>query len=55
MILDEILKIGNFIVDGFLHIYPYLLVTVPLAVAIKMLGASNYIKLDLLIDNQARL
>ena len=44
MILDEILKIGDFIFDSFLHIWPYLVVTIPLAVAINMSGASKYIK-----------
>ncbi|UCD79962.1 MAG: permease [Desulfobacterales bacterium] len=44
MFYDEILKIGNFILNSFLHIWPYLLVTIPLAVAIQMSGASKYIK-----------
>ena len=44
MLLDEILKIGNFIFESFLHIWPYLVVTIPLAVAINMSGASKYIK-----------
>ncbi len=44
MFLNEILKIGEFIFESFLHIWPYLLVTIPLAVAIKMSGASKYIK-----------
>lgn len=44
MFYNEILKIGNFIFDSFLHIWPYLLVTIPLAVAIQMSGASKYIK-----------
>lgn len=44
MLSDELLKIGNFILQSFLHIWPYLLVTIPLAVAIQMSGASKYIK-----------
>ena len=44
MFWDEILKIGEFIFKSFLHIWPYLLVTIPLAVAINMSGASKYIK-----------
>lgn len=44
MIHVELLKIGNFILNSFLHIWPYLLVTIPLAVAIQMSGASKYIK-----------
>jgi uncharacterized membrane protein YraQ (UPF0718 family) len=39
-----ILDIGEFVIDAFLHIWPYLLVTVPLAVAVQMSGASKYIK-----------
>ena len=44
MFYNEILKIGNFILESFRHIWPYLLVTIPLAVAIQMSGASKYIK-----------
>ena len=44
MILNELLKIAKFIADAFVHIWPYLLVTVPLAVAVRMSGASKYIK-----------
>ena len=44
MFFDELIKISNFIYDAFLHIWPYLLVTIPLAVAINMSGASKYIK-----------
>ena len=44
MLLDEIIKIGNFIFESFLHIWPYLVVTIPLAVTIQMSGASKYIK-----------
>ena len=42
--LNEITEISNFIIGSFLHIWPYLLVTIPLAVAVKMSGASKYIK-----------
>ncbi len=41
--LDQISTIVNFIVASFLHIWPYLLVTIPLAVAVNMSGASKYI------------
>jgi uncharacterized membrane protein YraQ (UPF0718 family) len=44
MLLDQILEIYRFIVSAFLHIWPYLLVTIPLAVAVKMSGASKHIK-----------
>ncbi len=39
----EILAITNFIVEAFIHIWPYLLITIPLAVAVQMSGASKYI------------
>ncbi len=40
---DQIVTIADLIVGSFLHIWPYLLVTVPLAVAVRMSGASKYI------------
>jgi uncharacterized membrane protein YraQ (UPF0718 family) len=40
---DQLINIGNFIVTAFVHIWPYLLITIPLAVAVKMSGASRYI------------
>jgi uncharacterized membrane protein YraQ (UPF0718 family) len=42
--LDQITEISDFIVGSFFHIWPYLLVTIPLAVAVQMSGASKYIK-----------
>ena len=42
--LDPILKISQFIAEAFLHIWPYVVVTIPLAVAVQMSGASKYIK-----------
>ena len=44
MFWNEILRIGDFIGESFLHIWPYLVVTIPLAVAVQMSGASKYIK-----------
>jgi uncharacterized membrane protein YraQ (UPF0718 family) len=44
MLWNEILKISTFIGESFLHIWPYLVVTIPLAVAVQMSGASKYIK-----------
>ncbi len=38
------MKIINFMVDAFIHIWPYLVVTIPIAVAVNMSGASKYIK-----------
>lgn len=40
----QMTTIANFIVDAFLHIWPYLVITIPLAVAVRMSGASQYIK-----------
>ena len=44
MLWNEILRISSFIGESFLHIWPYLVVTIPLAVAVQMSGASKYIK-----------
>ena len=41
---NEVLRIGDFVVEAFLHIWPYLVVTIPLAVMVQMSGASKYIK-----------
>jgi len=41
--LEQISAIVNFIVAAFLHIWPYLLITIPLAVAVNLSGASRYI------------
>ncbi len=43
MIVEQIQFILNFIGEAFLHIWPYLLITIPLAVAVQMSGASRYI------------
>ena len=40
---EQLTSIGNFIVTAFVHIWPYLLITIPLAVAVRMSGASRYI------------
>ncbi len=40
---DQVVTIANLIVDSFLHVWPYLLVTIPLAVAVQMSGISRYI------------
>ncbi len=40
----EIVKIIDFMVNAFVHIWPYLLITIPLAVAVNMSGASKHIK-----------
>jgi uncharacterized membrane protein YraQ (UPF0718 family) len=43
MLINELSYLLNFIIAAFLHIWPYLLVTIPLAVAVNMSGAANYI------------
>lgn len=40
---DSILAIAQFILNAFLHVWPYLLITIPLAVAVQMSGAARYI------------
>jgi uncharacterized membrane protein YraQ (UPF0718 family) len=40
---DQIMTIADLIVESFLHIWPYLLVTIPLAVGVRMSGASKQI------------
>lgn len=41
--MEPIIKIFEFILKSFLHIWPYLLVTIPLAVVINLSGTSRYI------------
>jgi len=41
--LDNIIPIIEYVIDSFIHIWPYLLITIPIAVAVKMTGASKYI------------
>ena len=40
---DQVMAIADLIVASFLHTWPYLLVTIPLAVVVRMSGASTYI------------
>lgn len=42
--LTHIINIFNYIIESFIHIWPYLLLTIPIAVAVKMSGASMYIE-----------
>ncbi|UCD99456.1 MAG: permease [Chloroflexota bacterium] len=37
------IEIGEYIIDSFVHTWPYILITIPIAVAVKMSGASKYI------------
>ncbi|OGU62927.1 MAG: hypothetical protein A2V66_09995 [Ignavibacteria bacterium RBG_13_36_8] len=39
----EIQRIAEFIINGIIHIWPYLVITIPIAVAVKVSGASKYI------------
>ncbi|MCK5687382.1 permease [bacterium] len=41
---NEIIKIVKFMFDAFFHIWPYLVITIPIAVAVNMSGASRHIK-----------
>jgi uncharacterized membrane protein YraQ (UPF0718 family) len=41
--LNHLTAISQFIIKSFLHIWPYLLITIPLAVAVRMSGAARYI------------
>lgn len=41
---NEIIKIADFMINAFLHIWPYLVITIPIAVAVNMSGVSKYIK-----------
>jgi uncharacterized protein len=41
--MEQIIKIAVFILDSFVHIWPYLLITIPLAVAVQLTGAAKFI------------
>ncbi|MEJ2750730.1 MAG: permease [Anaerolineae bacterium] len=41
--MEQLTFVGQFIWENFLHIWPYLLVTIPLAVAVNLSGASKQI------------
>lgn len=41
--MDQIVKIAEFILDSFIHIWPYLVITIPIAVAVKISGAAKYV------------
>lgn len=44
MMLDQLITILTIIVDSFLHAWPYLVLTIPLAVIVNMSGAARYMK-----------
>lgn len=41
--LEQIIKISDFIAAAFLHIWPYLLITIPISVAVNLSGAAKHI------------
>ena len=41
--MDQVLRIAEFILSSFLHIWPYLLITIPISVAVNVSGASRFI------------
>jgi len=41
--MNHLIEIARFIYDSFLHIWPYLIITIPLAVLVKVTGAAKYI------------
>ncbi|MBW2653899.1 MAG: permease [Deltaproteobacteria bacterium] len=41
--ITEFYKIADFMVKAFIHIWPYLVITIPIAVAVNMSGASKHI------------
>lgn len=41
--MELLSKILNYVLDSFLHIWPYLLITIPFAVALKLSGASKFL------------
>lgn len=42
--MNHLVEIATFIAKSLLHIWPYLVITIPLAVAVQMTGAAKYIK-----------
>lgn len=42
--MEELIKISTFVLNSFLHIWPYLLITIPLSVIVQLSGASKYIR-----------
>ena len=46
--MTHLLQIIDYIIESFIHTWPYLLITIPIAVIVKMSGASKYINIALL-------
>ena len=41
--MEQVLRIAEFILSSFLHIWPYLLITIPVSVIVNVSGASRFI------------
>ncbi len=41
--MEQLINIGKYILDSFIHIWPYLLITIPLSAGIRFLGVSSKI------------
>jgi uncharacterized membrane protein YraQ (UPF0718 family) len=41
--INHILAVAQYMIESFLHTWPFLLITIPIAVAVKISGASKYI------------
>lgn len=41
--MEDLIKISEFILDSFVHIWPYLLITIPIAVGVQVSGAAKHI------------
>jgi len=41
--MEQIIEIGEYVIESFLHIWPYLLITIPMAVVVKLTGAAKFI------------
>ena len=42
--MEEVIKIAEFIFDSFIHIWPYLIITIPIAVLVRLSDISKHIK-----------
>lgn len=41
--MELLLKILNYVLESFLHLWPYLIITIPIAVAVQLSGASKFL------------
>lgn len=42
--MEQVIKIAEFILDSFIHIWPYLVITIPIAVFVRLSDVSKHIK-----------